>query len=98
MIRARNSLTQFVDASRLSDDEAARLIRELEVDIAVDLTGFTQGCRPGIFGAAPRPCRSISSDFRRPWAFRTSTTSLRMSSPFRLLRVRLRGTCSTDAG
>ena len=55
VIRARNSLTQFVDASRLSDDEAARLIRELEVDIAVDLTGYTQGCRPGIFARRPAP-------------------------------------------
>ena len=55
VIRARNSLTQFVDASRLSDDEAAQLIRELEVDIAVDLTGYTQGCRPGIFARRPAP-------------------------------------------
>ena len=33
----------------------AKLLRTLEVDIAVDLMGFTQGCRPGILAPHPAP-------------------------------------------
>ena len=54
--RATRALDRFVNVSHLADDAAARTIRELEVDIAVDLTGYTQGCRPGILArAGPRP-------------------------------------------
>ncbi len=53
--RAKQSLTQFVNVSRLSDEAAAKTIRELEVDIAVDLTGYTAGCRAGIFARRPAP-------------------------------------------
>jgi protein O-GlcNAc transferase len=53
--RAKRALGQFEDFSALSDQLAAERIRELEVDIAVDLTGFTQGCRPGIFARRPAP-------------------------------------------
>ncbi len=53
--RARAALGQFHDVSALSDDAAARLLRDLEVDVAVDLTGFTQGCRPGLFARRPAP-------------------------------------------
>ncbi len=35
--------------------EAARLLRELEIDIAVDLMGFTQHSRTGIFAPRPAP-------------------------------------------
>ena len=50
-IIARNkaSLDQFIDASASSDQDLARRLRDLEIDVAVDLTGFTQGCRPGVF-------------------------------------------------
>lgn len=53
--RATRALDQFVNVSRLTDDAAARTIRELEVDIAVDLTGYTDGCRPQIFARRPAP-------------------------------------------
>lgn len=53
--RARRALDQFVNVSHLTDDAAARTIRDLEVDIAVDLTGYTDGCRPGIFARRPAP-------------------------------------------
>ncbi len=53
--RARQTLGQYHDVSALNDDAAATLLRELEVDIAVDLTGFTQGCRPGLFARRPAP-------------------------------------------
>lgn len=53
--RTRNALDRLVDASRLSDHDAASQLRAWEVDIVVDLTGFTQGCRPGIFARRPAP-------------------------------------------
>jgi predicted O-linked N-acetylglucosamine transferase (SPINDLY family) len=47
--RVRNACDRFVDVSERSDREAAQLLRELEVDIAVDLMGLTQDLRLGIF-------------------------------------------------
>ncbi len=38
-----------------SDWEAARLARSLQLDIAIDLKGFTQGSRPGIFACRAAP-------------------------------------------
>jgi predicted O-linked N-acetylglucosamine transferase (SPINDLY family) len=48
-------LDRFVDIRGRSDAEAARLIRELEIDIAVDLKGYTLGARPGILAHRPAP-------------------------------------------
>jgi predicted O-linked N-acetylglucosamine transferase (SPINDLY family) len=53
--RARHALGRFETVAHLNDEAAAQRIRALEVDIAVDLTGFTQGCRPGIFARRPAP-------------------------------------------
>jgi len=39
----------------MSDREVAKLMRELEVDIAVDLNGFTDGSRPDVFAYKPAP-------------------------------------------
>jgi protein O-GlcNAc transferase len=38
-----------------TDAGAARRIRDLDVDIAIDLNGYTQNCRPAIFAARPAP-------------------------------------------
>jgi protein O-GlcNAc transferase len=53
--RLENSFDRFVDVRDKSDRATALLLKELEIDIAVDLKGYTQGCRTGIFGwrAAP---------------------------------------------
>lgn len=51
----QSAFEQFVDASAMTDPQAAKLLRDLEVDIAVDLTGFTEGCRPGVFARRPAP-------------------------------------------
>jgi predicted O-linked N-acetylglucosamine transferase (SPINDLY family) len=48
-IRLQQSFDQFIDASTMSDIEIAQLSRHLKIDIAVDLKGFTQNCRAGIF-------------------------------------------------
>ena len=46
---------QFVDVRLKSDREISLLARKMEIDIAIDLKGFTQDCRPNIFaeGSAP---------------------------------------------
>jgi len=45
----------FTDVRGKNDREVARLSRELEIDIAVDLKGFTENCRPGIFADRAAP-------------------------------------------
>ncbi len=41
--------------STKSDSEAAALIDDIRADIAVDLTGYTDNCRPGILALRPAP-------------------------------------------
>ena len=40
---------QFVDVRLKSDQEISLLARKMEIDIAIDLKGFTKDCRPNIF-------------------------------------------------
>ena len=53
--RLAGAFDQFLEVRTKSDIDIARISRELGIDIAVSLTGFTQDARPGIFsyGAAP---------------------------------------------
>src|SRR4029079_12387466 len=53
--RLKGAFEKFVDAERLSDRELVELMREMEVDIAVDRTGFTTGARLGIFAQRAAP-------------------------------------------
>ena len=53
--RVKSAFSQFIDVSARSDLEAARLIRALEIDIAVDLIGLTAGLRPQILAYRPAP-------------------------------------------
>ena len=53
--RLRAAFTQFIDVSRRSDRDVISLMRELEVDIAVDLMGLTSGSRPTLFTPRPAP-------------------------------------------
>ena len=53
--RIEGAVERLIDIDRMSDNEAACLIREMEVDIAVDLMGFTQGGRPEILARRPAP-------------------------------------------
>ncbi|HEY7743858.1 MAG TPA: tetratricopeptide repeat protein [Burkholderiales bacterium] len=53
--RLRNAFDRFVDVGTQGDLEIARLARELEVDILVDLTGHTRGGRMGLFAHRPAP-------------------------------------------
>jgi protein O-GlcNAc transferase len=54
-VRARGALGEFVDVTGASDLEAAKRLRELEADIVVDLTGYTQGSRSGVFAHRAAP-------------------------------------------
>ncbi len=49
--RLQAGCDQFLEVGHLSDVAIAGLSRHWEIDIAVDLKGFTQGSRPGIFAA-----------------------------------------------
>jgi protein O-GlcNAc transferase len=46
---------RLVEVGHRSDREIALMLRELEIDIAVDLQGYTKGCRTGIFAQRPAP-------------------------------------------
>jgi protein O-GlcNAc transferase len=53
--RVENAFDRFIDCSALGVDEIARRIRAEEIDILVDLNGFTQNARPGILARRPAP-------------------------------------------
>jgi predicted O-linked N-acetylglucosamine transferase (SPINDLY family) len=46
---------EWIDASRINDADVALLLRQQQVDIAVDLNGFSGNCRPGIFAHRAAP-------------------------------------------
>src|SRR5439155_22071074 len=56
-IRARlvRAFDQFHDVPSRSDREIATLMHDLEVDIAVDRSGYVVNARPGIFASWPAP-------------------------------------------
>jgi predicted O-linked N-acetylglucosamine transferase (SPINDLY family) len=53
--RIESSFDSFVDVERKTDLEIAEMIREKEIDIAIDLMGFTGASRPGILAHRPAP-------------------------------------------
>ena len=53
--RVRAAFDHFIDVRSHSDLDVARLARERGVDIAIDLKGFTQDGRVGIFAARAAP-------------------------------------------
>lgn len=53
--RAKNSFDHFIDAHLMSSKEIATQIRSLEVDILIDLAGYTSDCRLDIFAYRPAP-------------------------------------------
>jgi len=53
--RLRAAFNRFIDVREKSDQDIALLLRELEIDIAVDLQGFTKYCRPGILAHRAAP-------------------------------------------
>ena len=53
--RLMRGFDRFVDVQSRGDEETARLLREMEVDIAIDLKGYTTGARPEILSYRPAP-------------------------------------------
>jgi protein O-GlcNAc transferase len=53
--RLRAAFDRFVDAETMTDVDLAKFIRQQEIDILVDLNGFTRGERSHIFAHRPAP-------------------------------------------
>ena len=53
--RLRDTFHRFIDATTLSDEEIASYIRKGEIDLLIDLNGFTQAARIGLFALRPAP-------------------------------------------
>ncbi|MDB5740832.1 MAG: putative O-linked N-acetylglucosamine transferase, family [Alphaproteobacteria bacterium] len=49
---------RFEDCAALTDEQAARRMRDMEIDIAIDLNGHTGGARTGIFAWRPAPVQA----------------------------------------
>ena len=58
--RASGCFSRFLDVRSSSDREVAELARSLELDIAVDLKGYTKDSRAGIFA---RRCAPIQASY-----------------------------------
>lgn len=57
-LRLRAACDQFIEVADWEDQRVAAQLRELGVDIAVDLMGFTQGTRLGIFANRAAPVQA----------------------------------------
>jgi protein O-GlcNAc transferase len=53
--RLRGAFEHFIDVRTKSDEDIAAVLREREVDIAVDLVGYLQNARTNIFARRPAP-------------------------------------------
>ncbi len=53
--RIEGAFERFVDVRDKSEQKIAELVRALEIDIAVDLMGFTKNNRLGVFARRPAP-------------------------------------------
>ncbi|HVY57183.1 MAG TPA: tetratricopeptide repeat protein [Xanthobacteraceae bacterium] len=53
--RIVRAFDRFIDVSSQGNREVAELLRSLDVNIAVDLKGYTEDSRPGILAARPAP-------------------------------------------
>ncbi len=53
--RIHAAFDQLIDIRAMSDEDVVRLARQMEIDVAVDLTGLTQGGRTGILMARVAP-------------------------------------------
>lgn len=56
--RLRRAFERFTDVAHMSDFEVASMLRQGEIDIAIDLKGFTSGCRPAIFAHRAAPIQA----------------------------------------
>ncbi len=53
--RLETQFERFIDVDHLDDDGTAELMRDLEIDIAIDLMGHTLKSRPRLYALRPSP-------------------------------------------
>ncbi|MEY4768281.1 MAG: hypothetical protein RL637_920 [Pseudomonadota bacterium] len=53
--RVKAAFDHFIDISHYKDQQVALLLRQLEIDIAIDCMGYTKNNRTAIFAARPVP-------------------------------------------
>jgi protein O-GlcNAc transferase len=53
--RMRRAFDRFNDVQGEAGERTARRLREMEIDIAIDMMGFTEDCRPTILPHRPAP-------------------------------------------
>jgi protein O-GlcNAc transferase len=53
--RLKGAFEHFIDIRPYKDDQVATRVKELEIDILVDLAGFTHGARTNVFAKRPAP-------------------------------------------
>ena len=53
--RIKSAFDNFIDVQHMGDDDVARLIRDHEIDIAIDLMAFTQGNRLNVLARRAAP-------------------------------------------
>ena len=53
--RVIDTVDKFTDIDTVSDLDAVKLARHDKIDIAIDLTGYTENCRPNIFAHRVAP-------------------------------------------
>lgn len=63
----KKSATAFKNIYGMSDDDVAAMIRKDEIQLLVDLSGFSAGSRLGVFARKPAPVQACG------WGYATST-------------------------
>jgi protein O-GlcNAc transferase len=53
--RIERSFDRFIDVRSMGDREVAQMLHQWEIDVAVDIKGFANDCRTGIFSHRPAP-------------------------------------------
>jgi protein O-GlcNAc transferase len=53
--RIERAVEHFIDVHSKSDQEVVNIMRDLEIDIAIDLTGYTQDARTNVLATRPAP-------------------------------------------
>ncbi|HEU0095947.1 MAG TPA: hypothetical protein VFQ52_05800, partial [Rhizomicrobium sp.] len=57
--RLEHVFDHFIDAQEMDDRSVAEAMRAQEIDIAIDLDGFTEGCRMGVLALRPAPVQAL---------------------------------------
>ncbi len=56
--RLKTAFDRFIDIEGMSDLDAARMLKDMQIDIAVDLAGYTGASRGAIFAMRPAPIQA----------------------------------------